>query len=188
MIPKRKVNTIWYHLYVESKIWPNEPICETETESHSEYICSCHGDERGRGWIGSLGLEDAKWCIQNDKRKVLLHSTENCIQNPVIKYHEKEYIFYIFFLYRIYGLPRGHSGKEYACNAGNPGLIPRLERYPGRGSGSPFQYSCLEKFHGQRSLVDYSPWGWTESDMTEHACKNRIYIYNISELLLYNSN
>ena len=22
-----------------------------------------------------------------------------------------------------------------------------------------FQYSCLEKFYGQRSLVGYSPWG-----------------------------
>ena len=27
------------------------------------------------------------------------------------------------------------------------------------------------KFHGQRSLVGYSPWGCKESDMTEHACK-----------------
>ena len=25
-------------------------------------------------------------------------------------------------------------------------------------------------FHGQRSLVGYSPWGQKESDMTEHAC------------------
>jgi len=25
-----------------------------------------------------------------------------------------------------------------------------------------------EKFHGQGSLVDYSPWGCKESDMTEH--------------------
>ena len=24
------------------------------------------------------------------------------------------------------------------------------------------------KFHGQRSLVDYSPWGCKESDTTEH--------------------
>ena len=24
---------------------------------------------------------------------------------------------------------------------------------------APLQYSCLEKSHGQRSLVGYSPWG-----------------------------
>ena len=29
------------------------------------------------------------------------------------------------------------------------------------------QYSCLENPHGQRSLVEYSPWGQKESDMTE---------------------
>ena len=28
------------------------------------------------------------------------------------------------------------------------------------------------KFHGQRSLVDYSPWGDKESDMTEHIINN----------------
>ena len=30
------------------------------------------------------------------------------------------------------------SGKESACNAGDPGLIP------GEGNGNPFQYSCLK--------------------------------------------
>ena len=31
----------------------------------------------------------------------------------------------------------------------------------------PLQYYCLEKSHGQRSLVGYSPWGCKESDTTE---------------------
>jgi len=30
---------------------------------------------------------------------------------------------------------------------------------PGEGNGNPFQYSCLEKAHGQRSLAGYSLWG-----------------------------
>ena len=29
----------------------------------------------------------------------------------------------------------------------------------GEENGYPLQYSCLEKSHGQRSLVGYSPWG-----------------------------
>ena len=37
----------------------------------------------------------------------------------------------------------------------------------GEGDGTPLQYSCLEKSHGQRSLVGCSPWGHKESDMTE---------------------
>ena len=32
-------------------------------------------------------------------------------------------------------------GKEFACNAGDPSLIPRLERSPGEGIGYPLQYS-----------------------------------------------
>ena len=39
--------------------------------------------------------------------------------------------------------------------------------FPGEGNGNPLQYSCLEKSHGRRSLVGYSPWGHIESDMTE---------------------
>ena len=37
----------------------------------------------------------------------------------------------------------------------------------GEGSGNSFQYSRLEKSHGWRSLVGYSPWGHKESDTTE---------------------
>ena len=41
------------------------------------------------------------------------------------------------------------------------------EDSPGDGNGNPLQYSGLENPHGQWSLVDYSPWGRKESDMTE---------------------
>ena len=34
--------------------------------------------------------------------------------------------------------------KNLPVNAGNVGLIPRLERSPGEGNGNPLQYSCLE--------------------------------------------
>ena len=34
--------------------------------------------------------------------------------------------------------------KEFACNAGDLGLIPRLGRSPGKGNGNPLQYSCQE--------------------------------------------
>ena len=43
-----------------------------------------------------------------------------------------------------WGFPGGLDGKESACNAEDPGLIPRLGRSPGEGNGYPLQYSCLE--------------------------------------------
>ena len=42
------------------------------------------------------------------------------------------------------GFPGGSDGKEYACNVGDPGLIPKSGRSPGEGNSSPFQYSCLK--------------------------------------------
>ena len=50
-------------------------------------------------------------------------------------------------------------GKVCACSAGDLGSIPGLGRSPGEGNGNPLQYRGLEKSHGQRSLVDCSPWG-----------------------------
>ena len=55
------------------------------------------------------------------------------------------------------GFPGGSAGKESALNAGDPGLIPGSGRTPGGGHGNPFQYSCLENPHGQRSLMGYIP-------------------------------
>ena len=38
------------------------------------------------------------------------------------------------------GFPDSSVGKESACNAGDPGLIPGLGRSPGEGIGYPLQY------------------------------------------------
>ena len=39
------------------------------------------------------------------------------------------------------GFPGSSAGKESACNAGDPGLIPWLGRSPGEGMGYLLQYS-----------------------------------------------
>ena len=62
---------------------------------------------------------------------------------------------YIYIKY-IREIPWWLSGKESACDTGDPGSIAGWERSPGGGHGSPLQYSCLES-HGLRSLVGYSP-------------------------------
>ena len=43
--------------------------------------------------------------------------------------------------YYLFGFPCGSAGKESACNAGDPGSIPGLERSAGEGIGYPLQYS-----------------------------------------------
>ena len=55
-------------------------------------------------------------------------------------------------LQNIYGFPGDSDGKESACNAGDPGSIPGLERSPEEGNGDTLQYLCLEK------CVDRGAW------------------------------
>ena len=54
-------------------------------------------------------------------------------------------------------IPRWHSGKESACNAGDTrdsGSISGLERSSGVGNDNPLQYSCLE------NSMDRGAWQW----------------------------
>ena len=52
--------------------------------------------------------------------------------------------------------PGDSDGKESACSAGHPGLIPGLGRSPGDGNGNPLQYFCLDNSMNGRA---YSPLG-----------------------------
>ena len=47
------------------------------------------------------------------------------------------------------------------------GRFPGSRRFPGKGQGNPLQVFLPGEYHGQRSLLDYSPWGCIESDMIE---------------------
>ena len=69
------------------------------------------------------------------------------------------------------GFPGGAGAKESACqcrDTRDAGSIPGLRISSGVGNRNPLQYSCLGKFHGQRSLLGYSPQGLKELDTTEH--------------------
>ena len=53
-------------------------------------------------------------------------------------------------------------GKNPPANAGDArdlGMIPGLGRSPGEGNGNLLPVFLFGKFHGQRSLAGYSPWG-----------------------------
>ena len=64
------------------------------------------------------------------------------------------------------GFPGGSRVKNPPAHVGDTGSISGLGRSPREGNGNSCQYSYLEKSHGQRSLMGYSPWGHKESDTT----------------------
>ena len=49
------------------------------------------------------------------------------------------------------GFPGSSDGKEYTCNAEDPGLIPALGKSSGEENGNPLQYSCLENPMNRRA-------------------------------------
>ena len=50
------------------------------------------------------------------------------------------------------GFPGGSVVKNLPANAGDTGLIPGSERFPGQGNRNPLKYSCL------RNPMDRRTW------------------------------
>ena len=66
------------------------------------------------------------------------------------------------------GFPRGSDGKASACNAGDEiEFNPWVGKILWRNEWLPTPVFLPAEFHGQRKLVDYSPLGHKELDMTD---------------------
>ena len=54
---------------------------------------------------------------------------------------------------QLLGFPDSSVGKESACSAGDPGLIPGLGRSTGEGKVYPLQYYGLEQSMGCQRVL-----------------------------------
>ena len=97
---------------------------------------------------------------------------------------------------RLWGFPGGIHGKD--ANAGDisdVGLIPGLERSPGKEYGTPLQYSCLENPHGQRSQRLGRDWSdlarmqssWTPWNLQEDTLLRSIIGSSVGKESAYNA-
>ena len=86
-----------YHLYVESKIWQNEPIYKSETDSQTnEQTWGCMGGEGvGEGWIGKLGFSSV-WSLSH----ALLCDSMDC-STPGLPVHHQSPEFTQTHVYRV---------------------------------------------------------------------------------------
>ena len=76
----------------------------------------------------------------------------------------------LVLLYYVHGLPMWCSGKEPACQCRRCkrySVNPWVRKMSWRSKWPSAPVFLPGKFHGQRSLVGYSPCGRKESDMTE---------------------
>ena len=69
------------------------------------------------------------------------------------------------------------AGKELACNVGDPGSIPELERFPGEGKSYPLQYSGLE--NSMDCIVHGVTKSWTQ--LSGFHFKYILYIESFSD-------
>ena len=68
------------------------------------------------------------------------------------------YIFYINYFYKV-GFPWWLNGKQSACQCRRHRFDPWVEEIPWRRKWQHTPVFLPGKYHGQRSLVGYSPWG-----------------------------
>ena len=71
------------------------------------------------------------------------------------------------FMQGLAGFPNGSDGKESTGKCRRPGFDPSVRKIPWRRERLSTPVFLPGKSHGQRSLMDYSPWSHKELDMTE---------------------
>ena len=120
-----------------------QPLPDTKRPDHPRGLTpfpqGCGGSERARnslhrrGGAGPSGLSvsQARVLIPRPPPRARLHHTGSTCWEPRSQGVAPSK-----------GFPGGSDGKESACIAGEPGLIPGSGRSPGEGNGYPLQ--CLE--------------------------------------------
>ena len=130
-----------------------------------QYFCLENFMDRGVWWTVVLGVANSHTRLSTGTYPKY-HKLRDCVNSPKSFSICQAISVWLSGLTRsniqvcCLGFPGGSDGKASACNAGDPGSIPGLE-------WQPTPVLLPGKFHGQRSLVDYSPWGRKESDTTE---------------------
>ena len=85
------------------------------------------------------------------------------------------------------GFPSGAVVKNPPANAGatgDAGLISGWGRSPGQKKWKPIAVFLPGKFHGHRSLVNYSPLGCKQSDTPERlSMHTRVHLYKKGQYL-----
>ena len=146
------------------------------TDSRSPCPLSCWG--RGTSWFLRWG--EGRECARGEAGSMAwgsvsplvvlcaggMGSTLLCSGHPAFVFCSSEWQLEVFGLFVICPnctctrFPGDSSGKEPACLCKRHkrlGFDPWVRKIPGGGHGNPLQFSCLDKPHGQKSLLGYNP-------------------------------
>ena len=76
-------------------------------------------------------------------------------------------------IWLLWDFPGGSDGKESACNAEDPGLIPGSGRSSGEGNINPLQFSCLD------NSMDRGAWPATVLRVAESATSEWLTLFTL---------
>ena len=79
----------------------------------------------------------------------------------------KEKLAFFMYIYNKDGFSSGSDGKRICLQRRRLEVSPWFGKIPWRREWLPTPVFLPGESHGQRSLVDYSPWGRKELDTTE---------------------
>ena len=173
----------WFELASLLRIWPWEkgrgwikekelqgrvagPKWEARTGrpySTAPVLGSLLGQQR-EVWAVRAGYSRVKW-FQLQTDHATLGRYPNTFNQPMNTKSRN-----VSFLVGFGGFPGDANGKEPACQCRRCKRCefnPWVRKIPWRRTWQPTPVFFPGKFHGQRSLVNYSPWGCIESDMSE---------------------
>ena len=120
-------------------------------------------------------------CHENHRCTIFLNNIR------IISFNIYKMFLYLKELLICYGLLRWLRSEEFACQCRSHkrhGLDLWVRKMPWRRKCHPTQVFLPGKFHGQKSLVGYSPWGRQESDRTQQLSIHMLHILALCWLLL----
>ena len=127
------------------------------------------------GKISVVYLIEKSQNVQKKKKKIIISyccqknkkwpSAESYMSSRTISL-TSVIIFLVTCIIDWMGYPGASAVKNLACRCRRHGFDPWVGRISWRRIWQPTPVFLPGKSHGQRSLVGYSPWGCTESNMT----------------------
>ena len=165
LVPQQQLTVF---LFVRKNIWVRTEILPfTQCSYHSTnekliQVTKCYNYDK---------REEKKTSLLNLK---MLYSSNNVfsLESFVGKYNQLNPIFNVKTSSSFVDCLRGASGKEPICQCRRRkghGFDPWVGKIRWRRKWQPTTVFLPGKFHGERSLVGYSPWGHKELDTTECA-------------------
>ena len=128
----------------------------------------------------SIQMFCTKYALPTLLRKALRDPNKSSVSLELFMFWLKKKELFMFWL----GFSGGSDGKESACNVGDLGLIPTLERSLRGGHSNANPVFLPGESPRTKSLAGYSPWACKESDMTECKHTHRFWLENLGPKML----